>query len=216
MLIAGTGPSFGFFDLDTMASQTPVPNSHRKYDLETDGIAIIAHTPPKRLGPDARDATKWTRNGGRSKDDPFMVDDDDEIQEIYETSSIRPSRPGTSWQTSTSPNMTASTTLVSLSVGSLMCHRRIRLPDLRHSKPRIRIFKRRATRAQALQRPLVHITTILNPYHDFLWEAQGLCLRLCPPSQAKLAEHTMSPFSRTLQTTRRAFSARERTQNNQI
>jgi hypothetical protein len=124
-----------FFDLPTMASQTHVPNSHRKYDLETDGITITAHTPPRRLGADARDVTNWTRNGGKSKDDPFVIDDDEEVQEIYEASSIRFSRPGTSWQTATNPDMTVSTTLAFLSVFCLRCHFRVQLSVLRHSKP---------------------------------------------------------------------------------
>lgn len=123
-LTAGTGPSFDVdaavfdFDLPTMASKAHVPNSHRKYDLEADGITIISHTPPRRMGADARDVANWTRNGGKSKNDPLVIDDSDEdsdeVQEIYETSSNWPSRPGTSWQTATNSDMTVSTTLAFL------------------------------------------------------------------------------------------------------
>ena len=103
------------FDPPTMASKAHVPNSHRKYDLETDGITITGHTPPRRLAADAREVANWTRNGGKSKDDPFIIDDDeDEVQEIYETSSNWPSRPGTSWQTATNPDVAVSTTLAFL------------------------------------------------------------------------------------------------------
>lgn len=81
-----TGPSF---DLPTMGSRPPVPNSHRVYDLETDGITITAHIPPKRSGANAREVANWTRNSGKSKDDPFVIDDDDEVQDIHRNSSIR-------------------------------------------------------------------------------------------------------------------------------
>lgn len=118
-----------------MASQTPVPNSHRRYDLETDGITITAHTPPKRSGADARDVTNWTRNGGKSKDDPFVIDDDDEFQEIHKASSIRAFPPGTSWQTLANQNMIVCKTLALLSIIYLKCHCRIQLLVLRHSKP---------------------------------------------------------------------------------
>ena len=97
-----------------MTSKAHVPNSQRKYDLEVDGITIIAHTPPKSLGPNARDVANWTRNGGKSKDDAFMIDDDDEVQEIFPTSSDWLSRPGASWQTAMNPEMTVSTTLAFL------------------------------------------------------------------------------------------------------
>jgi len=69
-----------------MTSKAHVPNSQRNYDLEVDGITITAHTPPKRLGADARDVANWTRNGGKSKDDAFMIEDDEEVQDIYPTS----------------------------------------------------------------------------------------------------------------------------------
>ena len=100
-----------------MASEAHVPNSQRKYDLEVDGITITAHTPPKRWGTNARDVANWTRNGGKSKDDAFMIEDDDEVQEIYPTSSDWLSRPGTSWQIAMNPEMTVSTTLAFLPMG---------------------------------------------------------------------------------------------------
>ena len=99
---SGTGPSF---DLPTMASQTPVPNSHWMYDLETDRATIPGHTSAKRWGADARDDTNWTRNSGKSKDDPVVIDDDEEVQEVHKASSIRLSQPGTSWRTLTNQDM---------------------------------------------------------------------------------------------------------------
>jgi len=189
-----------------MASQTHLPNSHRKYDIEVDGITITAHIPPKRLGSTARDVTNWTRNGGKSKDDPFVIDDNDEIQGIYETSF---SRPGTSSQTAKSPDLVVSTTPAFLSTVCLRCHFRIRLSVSRHPKPRIRALKFYATLAQALQQSLVHAKITPKPYHIPLLEAQRLFLRLCSDKQA---EHRLGPFSRP----HRAFPARGKTQNHQI
>lgn len=199
------------FDLPTMASQTHVPNSHRTYDLEADGITITAHTPPKRLGANGRDITNWTRSGGKSKDDPCVIDDDEEIQEVHATSSKGLSRPGTSWQTATNPDMVVSTTLAFLFVVGLRFHFRIQLSVLRRSKPRIRSLKFGATLAQALQQSLVqqslvHAITVLNTYHISLLDAQGLFPRL------GFVQHRMGPFSRP----HRAFPAREKAQNHQI
>ena len=39
-----------------------------------------------------------------------MIDDDEEVQDIYPTSSDWLSRPGASWQTAMNPEMTVSTT----------------------------------------------------------------------------------------------------------
>lgn len=143
-----------------MGSRTPVPNSHRVYDLETDGITITAHTPPKRLGANAREVANWTRNSGKSKDDPFVIDDDDEVQEIHRTSSIR----------LTNHNMAVSTTRALLSMIYLKCHRRIQLLVLRYSKPRIQILKFPTILTQALQHLLVHPTTSQKPGHISLLE----------------------------------------------
>lgn len=188
-----------------MASQTHVPNSHRKYDLEADGITITAHTPPKRLGANARDITHWTRNGGKSKDDPFVIDDNEEDQEDHETSS----KPGTSWQTATNSDMVVSTTLAFLFVVGLRFHFRIQLSVLRHSKPRIRSLKFGAPPAMALQQSLVHAITVPNTYNVSPLDAQGLLLRLCSDKQA---QYRMGPFSRPHQ----AFPARGKAQNHQI
>jgi hypothetical protein len=178
------GSMRGVFDLPTMASQTHVPNSHRKYDIEADGIEITGHTPPKRLGANARDITNWTRSGGKSKDDAFMVEDDDEVQEIYGTSSQWHSRPGTSRQTATNFNMVVSTTPVFLAMNCLRSHLRIQPLILRRPKPRIRTLKGGTTLAPPLQQPLVHAITVPNPYNISLLEVQGLILRLCPADQA--------------------------------
>ena len=218
-LTTGTGLSMqDFFDPPTpptMASQTHVPNSHRKYDLEADGITITGHTPPKRQGADARDVVNWSRNGGKSKDHPFVIDDDEEVQEIYETSSIGLSQQGTSWRSVTNPDMTVGTTLAFLYMTYLRCHCRIQLSALRNSKPRIQIFKYRATPVKALQYLLVHATAIQNMYHISPLEAQGLCHRLCPSTQAKLAQFRMDPFL-AIQTTPQTFPARGKIQNNQF
>jgi len=199
-----------------MASQTHVPNSHRKYDLDTDGITITAHTPPRRLGADAREVTNWTRNGGRSKDDPFVIVDDGDVQEIHETSSICLSRSETSCQTATNPDMTVSRTLAFLSMVRLIYHSRIQFSALRGSKPRIQIPKLGATLVPARQRSLVHAIVVPNPYHTPLLKALGLHLRLYPPSPAKQAKRRMGPFSQTIRTTHRAFPARGKAQNDQI
>lgn len=134
---AETGPRLGSgcFDPPTMASQTPVPKSHWKYDLRTDEITITAHTPQMRLGADAKDVTIRTRGSGESKEDPLVVEEDDEVPEVNKTSSIGLSSPGTSWQTA-NPGVAVSTTLVFLSVICITCLCRTQLSLLGQPKPR--------------------------------------------------------------------------------